>query len=190
MLKLTNPRLRRFDVVVNSFDSCISDTPKEFSRTPEMPMPEMVSKPRMFFEKAESRIALKKLKSLANAHGWRKLNKQVDMINSDVEFINFTLPSISNLSNKELTIHPQAIELEGIPCVFNFPHEVESILSKAMFSGFQIHFSSPEHSSNYVQFNSRGLGSNPNLSNHLGILNFEDGDSSPSLKTWVSSPWM
>jgi len=25
---------------------------------------------------------------------------------------------------------------------------------------------------------------------HLSKLNFEDGDSSPNLKIWVSSPWM
>ena len=190
MLKLTNPRLRRLNVVVNSFDSSVPDATKEFSRTPKMSVPKVVSKPRMFFEKAKSRIALKKLKSFANTHSWRKLNKQVDVIHSDVEFIDFTLPFISNLSQEELAIHPQAIELKGVFSIFNFPDKMESILPKTMFPRFQIHFSSPEHSSDYVRFISGGLVSRPSVSNHSEILNFEDGDSSQDLKVWVSSPLM
>ena len=190
MLKLTNPRLRRFYVVVNSFNSCVSDTPKEFSRAPEMSISKMSSKPRMFFKKLKGTIAFKQLKSLANTHGWRKLNKQMDVVNSNIEFINFEPFPISNLSQEKLTIHSEPVELEGISCIFNFPHEVESILSEAMLPRFQIHFSSPEHSSNYVHFNSGGLVSRPSVSNHSKEINFEDGDSSPNLKVRVSSPLM
>jgi len=43
MLKLTNPRLRRSNVVLNSFSSCIPNTPKEFSWTPKMPSSKMVA---------------------------------------------------------------------------------------------------------------------------------------------------
>ena len=191
MLKLTNPRLRRSNVVLDSFGSCVSNTPKEFSRTPEMSFSKMVSQPWMFFKKLKGTVAFKKLESFANTHSRGKLNKNVDMINSDVKFINFEPFSISHLPQEKLTIHPESIELEGVSCVFNFPDKMESILSKAMFSRFQIHFLSPEHSSNYVHwFISEGLVSRPSDSNHLEILNFEDGDSSPSLKTWVSSPLM
>jgi len=64
-------------------------------------------------------------------------------------------------------------------------------LSKGVISAFQIHFSTPEHSSNYVhQFISGGLESRPSDSSHLTELNFGGGDSSPGLKAWVSSPRM
>src|SRR3989344_4843769 len=43
--KLTNPRLRRSNVVLDGFSSCISYAAKEFSRTPEMSASKMVSQP-------------------------------------------------------------------------------------------------------------------------------------------------
>ena len=191
MLKLTNPRLRRLNVVVNSFHSCVSDATKELSRTPEMSVSEMSSKPRMFFEKFKGAIAFKQLKSFTNTHGCGKLNKQVDVVSSNVQLIDFTLFPKSNLSNKKLTIHSEPIKFKGIHCIFNFPDKMESILSKAMFPRFQIHFLSPEHSSNYVhRFISEGLVSRPSVTNHSEVLNFEGGDSSPSINARVSSPWM
>ena len=191
MEKLRNPRLRRLNVVVNSFDSSITDATKEFSRTPEMSFSKMVSKPRMFFEKFKGTITFKQLEGNTNTHSWRHFNKQVDMINTDVKFINFEPFSISNLPQEEFTIHSEPIKLEGIFSILDFPDKMESILPKAMFSRFQIHFSSPEHSSNYIhQFNSEGLVSRPSDTNQLKLLNFEDGDSSPNLKVGVSSPWM
>ena len=75
MLKLTNPRLRRFNVVVNSFDSCVSDTSKEFSRAPKVSFSKMVSQPRMFFEKFKGAVSFKQLKSHTNTHSRRHLNK-------------------------------------------------------------------------------------------------------------------
>ena len=190
MLKLTNPRLRRSNVVLNSFGSCISNTSKEFSRTPEMPMCEIVSKPGMLLHQTESTISFEQLQSFADTHGWRQLNKQVDMINSDMKLINFTSLSISNLSEKKLIIHPQSIELEGIHSIFNFPDKMESILSEAMLPRFQIHFSSPKiaHANLNVYFEEPSIQALPD--SHPEILNFEGGDSSPSLKPWVSSPQM
>jgi hypothetical protein len=175
--------------VINSFHSGVTYTSKEFSRTPEMPVSKMVPKPRMFSEKAKSRITFKKLKSFANTHGCRKFNEQMDVINSDVQLINFTFLSVSHLPQEELTIHSQAIELKGIFSIFNFPDKMESILSKAMFSGFQIHFSSPKpaHANLNIYFKEPSIQALPN--SQTKELNFmEDGDSSPSLKTWVSSP--
>ena len=188
MIKLTNPRLRRSNVMINSIYSCVSNTPEEFSWTPEMSFSEILSNPRMFFKKTKGTVTFKQLKSFANTHSWGELNKQVDMINSNIELINLKPSSISYLPQEKLTIHSEPIKLERVSCIFNFPHEVESILSEAMLPRFQIHFLSPEYSSNYIQFNSGGLVSRPSDSNHSEELNFEDGDSSPSLKTWVSSP--
>jgi len=183
MLKLTNPRLRRFDIVVNSFNSCIADTSKEFSRTPEMSFSEMVSQPRMFFEKLKGTISFKQLKSHTNTHSRGHLNKQMDMVNSNIELINFEPFSVSNLSQEELTIHPKSVELEGVFGVFNFPDKMESILSKAMFSGFQIHFSSPKsaedgaHANLNVYFEEPSIQALPNgQTKELNLM--ENGDSS------------
>jgi len=196
MLTSTNPGLRRFDVVVNSLHSCVSDATKEFSRTPEVSFSKMPSEPRMFFEKTKGCITFKQLKRFADTHCRRELNKEMDMVNSDVKFVNPAFPSISNLPDKELAIHPQSVKLERVFSIFNFPDKMESILSKAVFSGFQIHFSSPETLiRNKVltisDFSSEGLVSSPSFINNSQELNLtEHGDSSPNLKVRVSSPLM
>ncbi len=190
MLSQRNPGLRRIDVVSNSFSSCVSDAAKELSRAPEMSMHEISSQPRMLLQQTESTIALEKLESFADAHCSWHLNKQMDMVNSDVKLIDLAMFTVGNFSDEILAIHPDAIEFHRVHGIFTFPHEVESILSKGMLGTFQIHFSSPEHSSHYIQFSSGGLGSNPSLFNHQEILNFEGGNSSVGLKTEVSLPRM
>ena len=194
MLKLTNPRLRRSNVVLNSFGSCIPNTPKEFSWTPEMSMSEMVSQPGVLLHQLEGAITFEQLQSFANADSNWHLNEEMDMINSDVEFIDFESLPVSNLPQEKLTIHSKPIELKGIFSIFNFPNKMESILSEAMLPRFQIHFLSPKSAGDKAHanltFNSGGLVSRPSDTNHLEILNFEDGDSSQNLKVWVSSPWM
>ena len=156
-----------------------------------MSFPKIFSEPGMFLQKTESTVIFKQLKSLANTHRDWHLNKQVDVVNSYVQLINFETFSISNLPDEELAIHSNPIELHRVHSILAFPHEVESILSKAMLSRFQIHFLSPEHSSHYIQqFNSGGLESRPSVFSQQEILNFEDGDSSQNLKVWVSSPEM
>ena len=191
MLSQRNPRLRRSDVVSNSFGGCVSDAAKEFSWAPEMPFSKIVSQPGMLLQQTKSAITLEKLKSFADTHSDWHLNKQMDMVGSDVEFIDFTLLPVSNLPDEKLTIHSDAIELHRVHGILAFPHEVESVLSKAMISTFQIHFSTPKHSSHYIQqFNSGGLESRPSVFSQLVELNFEGGDSSPGLKAWVPSPQM
>ena len=189
MLKLTNPRLRRIDVVSNSLGSCIANTPKEFSRTPEVSFSEIVSQPGMFFQKIKGTVSFEQLKSLANTHGDWHLNKQVDMVKSNVKLINLKPVSISNLPNEKLTIHPNSVELHRVHSVFAFPHEVESVLPEGMFSTFQIHFSSPEHSSHYIQFNSGGLESRPSPIQEIKFYK-EGGNSSLGLKAEVPLPRM
>ena len=154
----------------------------------------MVSQPRMFLHQTEGAITFEQLKSLADAHSYWHLNEEMDMINSDVEFIDFESLPVSNLPQEKLTIHSKPIELKGIFSIFNFPNKMESILSEAMLPRFQIHFLSPKSAGDKAHanltFNSGGLVSRPSDTNHLEILNFEDGDSSQNLKVWVSSPWM
>ncbi len=185
-----NPRLRRVDVVSNGFSGCISDATKEFSWTPEMSFSEIVSQPRMLLQQTESTVTFEKLKGFANTHRWRQLDEKMDVVNSDVNLVDFTSFAISNFSNKELTVHSNSIELHGVSGVLAFPHEVESILSKAMFSSFQIHFRSPKIAHANFDLVSEGLESNPSSSRIHKQLNFEDGDSSQNLKVWVSSPEM
>jgi len=144
MLTTFNPRLRRSDVVLDSFHSCIPNTPKEFSWTPEMSFSEVVPQPRMLLQKSKSRCTFKQLKSFANTHCGRQLDKQVDMINGDVKFINFTPISHSHFSDESFTIHSNTIELQGIFGIFRFPDKMESILSEGMTPTLQIHFFTPQ----------------------------------------------
>ena len=189
-----NPRLRRSYVVSDSLAGCIADAPEEFSRTPEMSISEMSSEPGVFFEKAKSRITLKQLQSFRNTHRRRKFDEQMNVVNSDMQFIDFASLSVSNLSQEKLTIHPQAVKLEGVFGIFNFPDKMESILSEAVLSGFQIHFLSPKltrraHANLNVYFEEPSIRALPNSqTKELNLL--EDGDSSPNLKVWVSSPLM
>jgi hypothetical protein len=159
-----------------------------------MSISKMVSQPRMFLHQPESTVSFEQLQSFANTHSDWHLNKEMDVVNSNVKFINFEPLPVSNLPQEKLTIHSKPIELKGIFSIFNFPDKMESILSEAMFSGFQIHFLSPKSAGDKAHanfgFNSEGLVSRPSDTNHLEILNFEDGDSSQNLKVWVSSPLM
>ena len=154
----------------------------------------MVSQPGVLLHQLEGAITFEQLQSFANADSNWHLNEEMDMINSDVEFIDFESLPVSNLPQEKLTIHSKPIELKGIFSIFNFPNKMESILSEAMLPRFQIHFLSPKSAGDKAHanltFNSGGLVSRPSDTNHLEILNFEDGDSSQNLKVWVSSPWM
>ena len=195
MLKLTNPGLRRSNVVLDSITGCISNATEEFSGTPKMSFSKVISQPRVFFEKLKSAVTFKQLESHTNTHRGRHLNKQVDVINSDVKFINLESFSISHLPQEKLTIHSKSIKLEGIFGIFNFPHEVESILSEAMFSGFQIHFLSPKSTGDPAHANFTVYFEEPSIQALLNIqtkeLNLmEGGNSSLGLKAEVSLPRM
>ncbi len=144
MLTTINPRLRRSDVVLDSVHSCISNTPKEFSWTPEMSFSKVLSQPRMFLQKSKSRSALKQLKSSTNTYSSWQFNKQVDMVNSDVQFIDFTPIFHSHFSDESFTIHPDTIKLQCVFGILRFPNKMESILSEGMTPTLQIHFFTPQ----------------------------------------------
>lgn len=139
-----NPRLRRSDVMINCIHSCIANTPEEFSRTPEVPLHKVLSQPRMFLHKSKRRNSLKQLKSFADTHSRRQLNKQMDMVCSDIKLVDFTSIFSCNLFDESLTINSKPVKLKGIHRIFNFPHKVEGILSEAMAKAFQIHFLTPQ----------------------------------------------
>ena len=192
MLTQRNPGLRRIDVMSDSFASCVADAAKEFSRAPEVSFLEIVSQPGMLLQKRESTVPFEQLEGFGNTHRRRNLNKQVNMVDSDVKFIDFATLPVSNLSQEKFNVHPHTIKLHRVSCILAFPHKVKSILSEAVLSGFQIHFSSPEHSSHYIQqFNSGGLESRPSVFSQLTKLNFwNSGNSSLGLKAEVSLPQM
>jgi len=144
MLTTINPRLRRSDVVLNCIHSGVSNTSKKLSWTPEMSFSEILPQPRMLFQKPKSRSAFKQLKSSTNTHCSRQLNKQVDMINTNMDFINFTSIFCSHFSDESFTINSNPIEFESVFCILGFPDKMESILSKGMTPTLQIHFFTPQ----------------------------------------------
>ena len=150
MLTKISPRLRRINVVSNSFTSCIPNASKEFSWAPEMSLWKNLSQPGMFVQKFVSAVSLEQLQSHTNTHCWGHFNKQVNVVNSDMNLINLESMSVSRLSDEKLTIHSDSIKLQGISCVFNFPDKMKSILSEAMISGFQIHFFAPDSAENLI----------------------------------------
>ena len=196
MLRQIEPRLRRANVVVNSFHSCIPNTSEEFSWAPEMSASKIISQPRMLLQKPESRISFEQLQCLADRHCRRKFNKQMDMIDSDMNLVNFTSMFFCDLSQKNLTINFNSIKFERIPSIFGLPNKMESILPEGMTKGLQIHFFPPESAvRNKAHANSKLVcregNINPLCDNHLfQEYKMEDGDSSLCLKAEVSSPFM
>jgi hypothetical protein len=195
MLRQIKPRLRRFNIVSNSFSSCISNASEEFSWTPEMSFSKMVSQPRMLFKNHKSTISFEQLQGFADAHCNWHFNKQVDMVNSNVQLINFEAMPISNLPDKELAIHSNPIELHRVFSVFTFPDKMESVLSEGMFGRFQIHFFAPKSDRTNIAhanflFNSGAQQSLSNIQNSKELNLVEEGNSSLCLKAEVSLPLM
>ena len=195
MLSQIDPRLRRTDVVFNSFTSCISNTSKELSWAPEMSFPEILSQPVMPFQKFKGGIALKQLECPANAYGCWHLNKDMHVVDSNVQLIDSKSVSLCSFTDEKLTINPYASELERVPSILRLPHEVESILPEGMFSASQIHFFAPTNltknpaHAKFGKFSSRGAVA-PLHINNSKELNVGDGNSSLGLKAEVSLPLM
>ena len=115
-----------------------------------MSFSEIISQPRMFLQKFESRITFKQLQCFTDRHCWRQFNKQMDMINSDMQLINFKSIFEGSLPNKKLAVHSDKLKFEWVSGIFRFPDKMEGILSEGMFKTLQVHFLSPEYSSHYI----------------------------------------
>jgi len=182
--------------MLNSIASCISNTSEKFSWTPEVSMSEIISQPRMLLHQSVSRIALEQLQCSAYTHCWRQLNKQMDMVDCDMQLINFTSMFLSGFHDKALTIDFNSKKFEGVHCIFRFPHEVESILPEGMIKACKIHFLSPAQqrarelmlSKCLVFIEGNVSPRETKVSQELNYLG--DGDSSLCLKAEVSSPYM
>ena len=188
MLSQTSPRLRRNDVMFHGFTSCIPNAPEKLSRTPEVSAPEMISQPGMFTEQLESTVAFKQLQSPANAHRRRQLDKEMDVISSNVQLVNLAAIPPSSCVQNSFAVNPNPVKLHRVSGIFRFPHEVEGILSERMLSGSQIHFFPPANSTGnpahakFANLISRGATA-PLVPNHFKELNFEDGNSSPGFQS-------
>ena len=161
-----------------------------------MSMSKMVSQPWMLLKKSKGTITLKQLESSTDTHGCWHFNKQMDMINPDMQFINFKSVFFGGFSDKSFTINHNAEKLEGVHCILRFPNKVECILSEGMFKSLQVHFFAPQtfirnrvltmFDLNLVQ---EGV-SNPSWTSNSQKLNLAEGNSSLCLKAEVSLPWM
>jgi len=195
MLRQISPRLGRADIMLNSFSSCITNTSEKSSWAPEMPFGEIISQPRMFMQKFVGRIALKQLQGFTDRHCWGQFNKQMDMINCNMQFIDFTSMFQGNLSNKSFTINFHSEKFKWVPSILGFPDKMESILSEGMFKVFQIHFFAPKlKQENIAHANFFNLVQEGNIYplhvSEFQDLNIEDGNSSLGLKAEVSLPLM
>ena len=170
MLTQISPGLRRFNIVSNSLAGGVSDATEEFSWAPEMSLSKIISKPGMFLQKPKCTISLEQLQGSANTHCSWHFNKQVDMINSDMQFINFESMLVSCLPDEKLTIHPDSIKLHRVSSILALPNKVESILAEGVFKTFQIHFLSPRsargdkaHANFNVYFEEPSIQALPNI---------------------------
>jgi hypothetical protein len=141
--KLFKPRLRRTDVVLHSIACCVANTSEKLPRTPEMSFPEMIPQPRMFMQKLKGCNTLKQLECFTNTHGGRHFNEKVDVVNSNVQFINAESILLGNFTNEPFTISPYTDELHWVFGIFGFPNKVKSILSESMLKTSQVHFFTP-----------------------------------------------
>ena len=189
MLGKIAPRLRRIDVVVNSFSSCVSNASEEFAWTPEMSFSKILSQPGMLSHKLERRVSFKQLQSFADRDSCWQFNKQVDMVDSNMKLVDFTPMLDSNFCDESLDINSDSIKFKGVPSILGFPHKVEGILPESVFERFQFHFLAPQTFirnkvlTMFVQFNSRGLTSSPIFTNNSQKLNLTEMGSPPMLES-------
>ncbi len=159
-----NPRLRRTDVVLNSIASCVPNASEELSRTPEMSFPEILPQPWMLLQKFIGCNSLKQLECFTYTHGMGHFNEKVDVVNSDMQFIDAESVFFSNFADESFTISPYANELHRISGIFGFPNEMESILSERMSKTLQVHFFTPPNFM-FGKFNSEKIVTESFISN-------------------------
>jgi hypothetical protein len=184
-----NPRLRRTDVVLNSITSCVSNTSKELSRTPEMPFSKMPSQPRMLMQKFKGCDTFKQLECFANTHGGRHFNEKVDVVNSNMQFVDAESIFFSNFADEPFAISSNANKLHRIFGIFGFPNEMESVLSESMSCTSQVHFFTPPNSM-FGKFNSQRKETEPFIFNQKKELNQRMAIPLSASKAEVSLPWM
>lgn len=120
------------DVILYRFSSHITHWAKEFSGTPKMAFSKISSQPRMFSKKFKTWITLNKVKGLTNAHCWRNLHKQMNVVRHDLKLINFELVAKRSFANDCFAIIFNPRKLETIPSILGLPNQMKAVLSDAM----------------------------------------------------------
>ena len=141
-------------------------------------------------QKFKGAVSFKQLQSLADTHCWRQFNKEVDMVNSNMKFVDFAFVLNSNFEDKPLTVNSNPIKLKGVHSIFRFPHKMEGVLSKGMLKTLQIHFLSPKSAGDKAHANSYFISGAQQSLSHINAfkeLNFATA-LLPSLKAGVSEP--
>ena len=129
-------------------------------------------------QKFKGAVSFKQLESFADRHCWRQFDKQMDMVDSNMQLINFASMSNSNFMDESFTINSDSIKFKGVPRILGFPNKMEGILSEGMAKTLQIHFFAPlkltenKAPANFNQFISRGSTSEPHPINNFLELNF------------------
>ena len=120
------------DVRLDGFGGYVTNTAKEFARTPKMAFTEMPAQPRMLAEKPVGAASFKQLKRSGDAQGRGQTNKQVDVVCFNLELEDLHIMRFRNLLQKLLTVFADDRKLKRVPCVFRFPHEVERGLADSV----------------------------------------------------------
>jgi hypothetical protein len=184
-----NPGLRRTNVVLNSFARRISHASEELSRTPEMSLPKMLSQPWMLVQKFKGCNTFKQLECSTNTHGGRHFNEKVDVINSDMQFVDAESIFFSNFVDKPFTISSNANELHRIFGIFGLPNEMESVLSESVSCTSQVHFFTPPNLM-FGKFNSQEKEIESFMLNQITKLNSRMAIPLSASKAEVSLPLM
>ncbi len=194
---LTPRTLGLGNVVLDSFHSCVANTPEEFPRAPEMPFSEVLSQPGMLLQKLKGAIPFEQLQCHAHRHCAGHFNEQMHMVGSNMQLIDAESMPVSSFMDKPFTISPNKIELEGVPSILGLPHKVEGILPEGMIKTLQIHFFPPclgtskrAHAKQNVFYSDRDVHSHPSYALQFQELNFREDGIPPMLESIGILPFM
>ena len=109
-----------------------------------MSFSKILSQPGMFSHKLERTVAFEELQGFADRDSCWQFNKQVNMVNSNMQLVDFTPMLDSNFCDESLDINSDSIKFKGVPSILGLPNKVEGILPEGMFKTFQFHFFAPQ----------------------------------------------
>jgi len=161
-----------------------------------MSLPEIVSQPKMFMQQFVGGKAFEQLQCSTDTHGCRHLNEQMDMVNGNMQFIDFKSMSFSNFSDESFAVNSDSIKFHRVFSILRLPNKMESILPESMLCTSQIHFLPPskptrnQAPANFENLLARGSLSEPLHIDILTELNIGGGNSSLGFKAEVSLPHM
>jgi len=97
-----------------------------------MTVPKLSSEPLLSAKKFISRISLKQVKRLGNAHCGRYFHKAMDVVRHYLELVNANLVTKRCFAKKFFAIYFEPRVLENVLGVFRLPHKMVAVLSYAV----------------------------------------------------------